>query len=206
MIATFNMATIKINDKLGATLLTAASGPGSGISKYFNGPTAGFLASAELATAFTKPISSLASDPLGFGLNFGADGTFGTSSVDWKFSAGARVAVVATQAGDTLPGDKVFGHPIKVEAGKTFLATSFSPTLSVGLSEGIGDLQFGFSAGGSVEFRAGRSFDLAGGAGPTLAAGLQSLLETAIVPANVLDIAAMAEGDIGSVKIGRAHV
>ena len=194
------MASITIDDQFGVSLLTASSGPGSGISKYFSGQTAAFLASAELAQALTKPVSSLTPDPLGLGLNFAADGEFGTASVDWKLAAGARVAVYATQAGQELPGDAVFSHPVKVLPGKTIVATSFAPSLSVGLSEGIGDLQFGFSVGGTVDFRAGREFDLGGGAGPTLGDALRSLLSTAVVPANVLDLAEMAEGDIGSLS------
>jgi len=194
------MATIKINDQLGVNLLTSASGPGSGIAKYFKGQTAAFVASAELALAFAKPLTSLKADPLGLALNFAADGTFGTSGVDWKFAAGASVFVQAAQEGKQVPGDSVFGHPIKVGAGKTMVATTFSPTLSVGLSHGIGDLQFGFSAGGSVAFRAGRLFDVTGNPGLTLAEALKSLLSTAVVPANVLDLATMEEGDIGSVS------
>lgn len=194
------MANIKISDKLGVTLLTTPSGPGSGISKYFTGNTAAFVASAQLATALNKPVGSLAAAPLGLGMTFASDGTFGTTGVEWQFSAGAQVTVQATQAANQVPGDDVFQNPITVEAGKTLVAATFTPSLSVGLSEGIGNLQFGFTAGGSVAFRAGRLIDLAGGAGPKLGEALQSLLSSAIVPANVLDLATMLEGDLGSVS------
>jgi hypothetical protein len=194
------MATITINDQLGVSLLTSAAGPGSGIAKYFKGQTAAFVASAELAREFAKPVRSLKADPLGLALNFAADGTFGNSGVDWMFAAGASVFVQAAQEGKPVPGDGMFGHPITVGAGKTLVATTFSPTLSVGLSHGISDLQFGFSAGGSVAFRAGRMFDVAASPGLTLADAVQSLLSTAVVPANVLDLATMEEGDIASVS------
>ena len=133
-------------------------------------------------------------------MTFAADGAFGTSGVDWKLKAGEKVTVQASQAGKKLPGDGVFGVPIVVDAGKTIVALTFTPSLNVGLSEGVGDLQFGFSAGGSVAFRSGRVFDLGGGAGPTLLDALKSIFSTGIVPANVLDLAAMQDGDIGSVS------
>ena len=194
------MPTIKISNSLGIDLISAASGPGSGISKYFSGNTAAFIASTELAAALTKPIGSLQAEPLGLGMRFAADGAFGTTGVGWTLSAGASVTVRATQSGKTLPGDKVFGHPVVVEAGTAVVDITFTPTLAVGLTQGFGDLQFGFSAGGSVAFRAGRVFNLGGGAGPALGAAIETVLTTGIVPANVLDLQAMREGDIGSVS------
>lgn len=194
------MPTIKIRNTLGIDLISAASGPGSGVSKYFNGNIAAFIASTELAAALTKPVSSFAADPIGFGMRFSADGAFGTTGAGWTLAAGASVTVRATQSGATLPGDKLFGHPVVVENGQTIVDVTFNPTLAVGVTQGFGELQFGFSAGGSVAFRAGRVFDLDGGAGPALGAAIESLLTTGIVPANVLDLHAMREGDIGSVS------
>jgi hypothetical protein len=195
------MPTIKVNDNLGVEILSAAAGPGSGISKYFKGDVAGFVASSELALAFTKRIHTLTPDPLGFGLKFAADGTFGTSGVDWRIQAGSRVSVQVTQAGKAVPGERPFGRPFVVPADRAVVGTSFTPSLSAAISGSAGELQFGFSAGGSVEFTAARTFDTSNpGTAPVLADALKDLLETGVVPGNVLDVRQMNEGDIGSVS------
>ena len=191
------MAKIKISDSLGLEILSATAGPGSGISKYFTGDTAAFIASSELALALTKPVQTLTGGPMGLGMNFAAGGSFGTSGVDWKFQAGARVTVNATQAGKKVPGDQVFGNPLVVPANQTFVGVSFSPSLAAAVSTSVGDLQFGFSAGGSVEFVAGRGFDIT--TPPTLKNALADLLKTSVVPGNVLDVRQMRDGDYGSV-------
>src|SRR3954452_18803657 len=127
---------IKINDSFGLELFSADSGPGSGISKYLSGNTAAFIASAELSQYLTKDVSTLPSDPLGIGMTFASDGSFGTTGVDWKFSAGTSVKVHATQAGAKLPGDALFGHSVIADPQSTILDVTFSPTLAVGLTQG----------------------------------------------------------------------
>ncbi len=193
------MPSIRITDQLNVDILTAEAGAGSGISKYFKGDTAGFLASAELANALLKPIVTIATTPIGLGLSFAKDGTFGTTGVDWCLQAGERIAVSAAQTGSPIQGDKPFTNPVVVGPGKTFVAVSFNPRLSIDLSKTAGDLQFGFSAGGSVEYRAGRFYDITGVI-PTLRETLKDLLSTAVVPGDVADLAHMRPGDVASVS------
>jgi hypothetical protein len=193
------MPTIRISNHLNAEILSVAAGPGSGIAKYFKGDVAGFIASSQLVTALNKSIATLSDADLGLGLSFQADGEFGAAGTEWKLEAGARTSVRATQAGETIPGDQVFGEPLQVATGQTFVSVGFSPSLSAGVSTAVGDLTFGFSIGGSVDFRAGRSFDVVR-ALPTLGDALGEILSTCIVPGDAADLKTMKPGDVASLS------
>lgn len=194
------MPKIQITDQLNVELVSTPAGPASGLAKYFKGDTAGFIASTELAAAFNKPISSLGSSPLGFGMSFGDKGSFGSSDVEWTFQAGLRSVVSTAQAGDTISGEDVFGDPVVVPAGQTFLAYAFTPTISLGGGTQAGDLSFGFKAGSTFEYRSGKSFDLSGGAGPSLGAALATVLSKTTIPGDVADLEQMQPGDISSLS------
>lgn len=193
------MPSIRISDHLNVEVLSAEAGPGSGISKYFKGERVGFIAGTELVNARNKSIATLTTAPLGFGLSFQKGGTFGSSEVEWSIQAGATATVDATQSGNAIPGEALFGSPIQVEPGRTFVSIAFAPMLSITLSTGAGDLQFGFFAGGSVEFRAGRSYDVTA-TPPTLGESLIDLYSTAVVPGDLADLKQMKAGDVASVS------
>ena len=194
------MPKIRISDHLNAELISTDAGPASGISKYFKGSIAGFIASSELVTAFNKPISSLGSAPIGFGMSFKQAGSFGSTRSEWTVQAGLRSLVSTAQAGAAIAGDGVFGDPILVPADQSFLAYTFSPTLSLGAGASAGDLSFGFNAASTFEYRSGKFFDLAGGAGPSLGVALKALLSQATIPGDVADLEQMQTGDISSLS------
>ena len=193
------MPTINISDKFSAEILTAPAGPGSGISKYFKGDP-GFIAAPELVAALNKPIAALPQTAVGLGLSFKTAGTFGATNADWGIKAGAQIAIGASQAGKIIPGDDLFGDPIKVAADRTVLTVVFTPSLSVEASESVGDLKFGFSGGATVEFRTGRTFDAGQGKSPKLGDALKEILTTGIIPGDLADLKAMNAGDISSVS------
>lgn len=194
------MPKIRITDRLNVELVSTSAGPASGISKYFRGDTAGFVASTELVAAFNKPISSLGSSPLGFGMSFGNTGSFGSSDIEWTVQAGLRSVVSTAQAGEVITGDDVFGEPILVPAGQTFLSYAFAPTVSLGAGTQAGDLSFGFKAGSTFEYRSGKSFDLAAGAGPSLGDALGVLLSKSTIPGDLADLEQMQPGDVSSLS------
>ena len=194
------MPKIQVSDRLSAELISTQAGPGSGLSKYFRGDVAAFVASAELVQASNKPISSLSSSPMGLGLAFQTGGSFGATGAEWNLGVGSRSVVTSAQAGETIGGEDVFGQAIQVPAGKTFLGYSLSPSLSAGIEVGKGDLTFGFQAGSSFEYRAGKTFDLSGGAGPTLLEAFTAVLKHSIVPGDVADLTMMAPGDLVSLS------
>ncbi len=194
------MPSIKISDHLNAEILSANAGPGSGISKYFKGNAAFFLASSELVTAQNKSIATLPGSAAGFGLNFKDAGSFGATSKDWTLAAGAKVDVQATQAGGKIPGDDLFAAPIRVADGTTVLTITFTPSLSIGAKVSSGDLRFGFTAGGSVSFRSARAYDVTGVNAPVLGKALVDMLTTGIVPGDLADLRMMKPGDISSVS------
>ncbi|MBS1835149.1 MAG: hypothetical protein JST65_20690, partial [Acidobacteria bacterium] len=172
------MAKISITDRLGVELITADTLAGSGIAKYFRADVARFYAGAELANALATPLAELKKSPIGLAMNFADEGVFGTSGVDWKFGAGARVSVVPS--------------------GGATLAVVFSPSLSAGSGfRPASGLKFGFAAGGTVEFRASREF--ANPAKTRLKDALRGLLASGVVPGNVLDVQAMPVGDAAAV-------
>lgn len=146
-----------------------------------------------------KPITTLAPGELGSGLKFAADGSFGTSSIDWKLGGGATVTVSATQSGVAIPGDELFINPIVVGSNQTVVSVAFSPTLAASFATGIGDLHFGFSVGGGVEFRSGRTYEVASVA-PSLKDALADMFSTGIIPGNIVDVKDMKARDIGSVS------
>jgi hypothetical protein len=193
------MPTIKISDSASVELLTATAGPGSGISKYFKGQNAFFLASSELALAMNKPLASL-EGPIGAGMSLAAAGEFGATGIEWKLNVGAAIGIESTPAGNKLSGYERFGSAIVTPSASSFLSVSFTPTLSLSAAESIGDLRFGFNAGGSVAFRMHRAFPDSGASAPSIGAALKSILTTGIVPGNILDIASMDEGDVASVS------
>jgi hypothetical protein len=192
--------SIKISDQFNAEILSATAGPGSGISKYFKGDAAGFLASSELITAQNKSIATLPDSPAGLGFNFKDSGSFGATGKDWTLAAGAKVTVQATQAGGMIPGDDLFAAPLQVAAGTTVVTITFTPSLSVGVTAGSGDLQFGFTAGGSVAFRSARTYEVTGANAPVLRKALTDMLTTGIVPGDLADLRMMKPGDISSVS------
>lgn len=194
------MSKIRITDQLNVELISTDAGPGSGLSKYFKGGLAGFVASSELVQALNKPVSSLGSSPLGFGMTFHHAGAFGSSGVDWTLQAGARSLVHANQAGSNIVGDEVFGDPIAVPADKTFLSYTLSPTIVAGAGGAVGDLRFGFKIGSALLFRSGRFFELGGGAGPSLREALTQVLSKTSLPGDVADLEAMSAGDVASVS------
>ncbi len=194
------MPTISIGDQFGVELLTAEAGPGSGIAKYFKGNLAGFIASADLVTLFNKPLASVGSSPMGLGFTFKNPSSFGSSGIEWTFGAGARSVIQTNQAGSTLFGEAVFGDPLKVRTGQAFLSVAFTPSLSIGAAGTDGDLSFGFAAGGSLELRTGRAFDITGAAMPSLASALKEVLSSVTIPGDVEDLKTMKPGDVAAVS------
>ena len=194
------MPKIRIADHLNVELISTNSRPASGIAKYFRGDIAGFVASSELVNAINKPISSLGSAPMGFGLSFANTGSFGSTGIEWSVQAGLRSVVSTTQAGEAIRGEDVFGEPILVPAGQTFLGYSFSPTLTLGAGASVGELSFGFNAASTFEYRTGKSFDVAGGAGPSLRDALSAVLSKAAIPGDVADLEEMQPGELCSLS------
>lgn len=193
------MLKIKIVDKLNAEIISADAGPGSGFAKYFTGDVAGFIASSEIVKALNKPISSFSAAPIGLGLSFQNGGSFGNANVEWELAAGAQVTVQIAQANKEIPGESLFGNPLTVGADQAFLGIAIRPELAAGVSSGLGDLSFGFNAGGSIEFRAGRAFEVRS-ATPTLQSALQEVLTAITIPGDLADIKAMQPGDVVSVS------
>lgn len=191
--------TIRLTDNASLDILIVQANEGSGLAKYFRGIAAAFTAGDPLKKALNQSIKDVTSSPIGLGMTFKDMGEFGVTGVNWTLQAGARAGIDVTQAGQGIPGYGVFGEAPKVGDGKTHVSVAFSPTLSVDLAQYSGDLGFGFSAGGTVEFRAGRAFDVTGKA-PSLQDALKDLLASGIVPGDLADLQKMKTGDTASMS------
>src|SRR5258708_7805642 len=190
------MTNIKLTDGFGL-VIDASPSPTSAFSKYLKNPSA-----IEGVLHDVKDIKDLqiGQDPFqaqSAGLSFDDSIDLGANGTELKIDP-KLVGTVAIKKGDALfdPSSDPFGDKIPIPAGQAYVSVSLKATLDIGLSAGMSDLQFGFTAGTDVVLTNYQLFAL----NDKLVAALQSLVQTFVVPGDLQDVEAMPPGAVVTVE------
>jgi hypothetical protein len=199
------MASISIRDSLNAEIVTANPQVTTGLGKYFKGTAAQLLAGVDVVSQLRTPLHLVNAGESGLGLSWSDTVPLGTSGVALTVAAGAKAVVgVYNRTGMQLLENTFIGAPLKVPAGRGFVAFSIRPSLDIGLKQQVGALSFGFSSGSESELRCYRPFDLTG-APITLADACKDVLEHFVIPNTADDLRQMKDLPAGTLACVSGH-
>jgi hypothetical protein len=189
------MATIKLTDGFGL-VINAPSSPSSAFSKYLKSPD---TITGALKDAKDIRDSQVGQDPFqskSIGLSFDKSIKLGTSGVDLTIDP-ELLGTVAIKKGDSLfdAASDPFGDKIAIPAKQAYVSTAIEAKVNLGLSDKIGGLQFGFTAGTDLVCTHYRLSNLT----DNIVTALQTLIESFAIPAGLQDVQAMASGDVATV-------
>lgn len=190
------MATIKLIDGFGL-VIDASPSPSSIFSKYLKNPSAIVGALHDLKDIKDLQVGQDPFQSQSVGLSFDESIGLGTSGVELKIDP-ALLGAIAIKKGESLfdAASDPFGDKIAIPPNQAYVSAAVEAKLDVSLTEGAGDLQFGFTAGTDVVFTNYQLFALM----DKIPTALQTLIQTFTVPGDLQDIQAMAPGNIATVE------
>lgn len=201
------LASITIRDALKVDIIAAEPQPRTGLGKYLPGGVAQLVAEATGAGQLRGLLTSAHAGESGLNLSWADVVPIGPArdKIALSISAGTKAVVgVYNRPGMELFESSFTGAPLKVPAGRAFVAFSIRPTLGLEARQQVGALTFGFSAGSEAELRCYRPFDLTI-APITLAAACKDLLEHFVIPNTAADLRQMSELPAGTISCASGH-
>ena len=201
------LPSITIRDSLKVDIITAAPQPRTGLGKYLPAGVAALVAEATGAGQLRGLLTSAQAGESGLNLSWSDAVPIGPArdKIALSISAGTKAVVgVYNRTGMELFESSFTGAPLKVPAGRAFVAFSIRPTLGLEARQQVGALTFGFSAGSEAELRCYRPFDLTI-APITLAAACKDLLEHFVIPNTAADLRQMSELPDGTIACASGH-
>ena len=92
-----------------------------------------------------------------------------------------------------------YGDPIEISAGENYLSLGVTASISAGLDGRTGDLGFGFGAGKEISLTNYKPFEIKPSA-TTFASAVRTTLAEYIIPGDLQDLEAIAEGTVCTVE------
>lgn len=184
------MPTLKLSDQDGKALLSTNLDAGSGLGKYLK-PVTELRASLKLASAFKRPLSDVGEQGRELDLSLADDLPIGGSAL--TIDAAAHASINVHPSGSTLFDADDLREAVVVPNGSSYVALSLAARIKAGLDGERSALSFGFQAGTGLEYRFLFPVDLASG-DPRLGDAIGKMFSSAVIPADVSDLAAMPVG------------
>ena len=186
------MAEISIRDGLDAQIVSANPHGTNGLGRYFTGTSGVLLAGTDVAGQLRTPLLMANAGESGLAVNWKEKVGLGQRGPALTIEAGSRAVIGVLNRGGMEVFDTTFiGKPVTVAPGSALVSFAVRPSLSLGITQQIGALSFGFAAGTETEIASFHPFDLAATPPVSVADAVRTVLESFVVPNTADDLRQM---------------
>ena len=184
------MAGISITDNLSLSVNFPPDG-GSAFLKYL-------LAPGTISAQLTQPqkVGAFLDQLVPCGLTFTTPVQLGVTSAELAIQPGLQGSIGIKTGTLFDPKSDDFGDAVSIPSGQAYVSAGIKASLNAGLTDGSGDLQFGFNAGTAITLTNYRLLD----SNTLVQSAIQTLFEQFAIPGDLQDVENMVPNTVATVE------